>query len=637
MGFFFFSAIAATIGGGLVSLYQPAPQPDLHYEDQRIPASSRNTNSPGASNNRVDPGLRGGRSSYGGGGMPANYDDRSSNQSRDGGNTATPISVTPDPSNAQNPAMAQGAQARALAELAHSHKLNQNELAESTSTGTSTSTGNDTIIYNSVGSPSSTETSTSTSTSTTSSLPVYQNLSATGTSIPGLCTPITLTLYNSSFVATAPGSDTPVFLTATAGSIYSNSACTATTTQVTVAASATSGTFYFRYDAAGTVSITAQHSSFNTSSVSITLSVPEASLVLGQANYTSSAANAGGVAASNTLNEPYHTVRTGNYLFAADTANHRVLVWTSQPSSNQQAASFALGQPDLVSDTANNGGISAQTLNGPGYVHTDGTRLFVADRLNNRVLIWSALPTSAQEAANIVLGQPDMTSNAANNGGVSLSSLSDPECVFSDGTRLLVCDTGNHRVLIWNSIPTADNQAADVVVGQTDGTSNTANAGAAVSALGLDSPYIALIASSKLLVADTNNNRVLVWSSIPTSHGESASVSIGQTSLTDSTNNSGGLSAASLSSPAGLVVDSVGKLGVVDFNNNRVLLWNSIPTDHFTFADSVIGQSTFTTNGANQGGISASTLNGPWGLDLINDELWVSDWGNHRVLKHTWP
>ena len=34
-----------------------------------------------------------------------------------------------------------------------------------------------------------------------------------------------------------------------------------------------------------------------------------------------------------------------------------------------------------------------------------------------------------------------------------------PRGVWLDDERLMVCDSGNHRVLIWNSIPTEDQAA----------------------------------------------------------------------------------------------------------------------------------------------------------------------------------
>jgi len=48
------------------------------------------------------------------------------------------------------------------------------------------------------------------------------------------------------------------------------------------------------------------------------------------------------------------------------------------------------------------------------------------------------------------------------------SFLNHPMGVATDGVRLFVADTCNNRVLIWNSIPTTNYAPADVVVGQPD-------------------------------------------------------------------------------------------------------------------------------------------------------------------------
>ena len=101
----------------------------------------------------------------------------------------------------------------------------------------------------------------------------------------------------------------------------------------------------------------------------------------------------------------------------------------------------------MNANTANNGGITAQTLNQPSAVYSNGTKLFIADSGNNRILAWNTIPESNQTPADFVLGQPNMTSNSANNGGTSSSSLSAPGFVNSDGSKLYVADTGNNRVL----------------------------------------------------------------------------------------------------------------------------------------------------------------------------------------------
>jgi len=42
---------------------------------------------------------------------------------------------------------------------------------------------------------------------------------------------------------------------------------------------------------------------------------------------------------------------------------------------------------------------------------------------------------------------------------------------FKGREVLVAADTGNHRVLIWHTVPTDDEQPCDVVLGQPDATS----------------------------------------------------------------------------------------------------------------------------------------------------------------------
>jgi hypothetical protein len=77
--------------------------------------------------------------------------------------------------------------------------------------------------------------------------------------------------------------------------------------------------------------------------------------------------------------------------------------------------------------------------------------LFVADRYNHRILIYNTIPTSNGASADVVIGQPNMTSNTANRGGsAGANTLYYPYGVYGDGTRLFVADRYNHRVLIYN-------------------------------------------------------------------------------------------------------------------------------------------------------------------------------------------
>src|SRR5206468_6569298 len=119
-------------------------------------------------------------------------------------------------------------------------------------------------------------------------------------------------------------------------------------------------------------------------------------------------------------------------------------------------ASVVLGQGDAYSSGANWRGESA-----PWSLWSDGRRLVVADTSNNRVLIWNSIPTSSGKTPNVVLGQADFSTVTANTGGIGSATLNSPQGVTSDGTRLFVSDSGNNRVLIWNAVPTRSGTAAN--------------------------------------------------------------------------------------------------------------------------------------------------------------------------------
>jgi DNA-binding beta-propeller fold protein YncE len=111
----------------------------------------------------------------------------------------------------------------------------------------------------------------------------------------------------------------------------------------------------------------------------------------------------------------------------------------------------------------------------PDAVVTPDGKLLVADSGHNRVLVWNQIPLTSGQPADLVLGQPDFTSCDANapmsQGGASLvsnRSLAAPVGLWTDGTRLVVIDAGNHRALIWNSFPRSNFQPADLVLGQPD-------------------------------------------------------------------------------------------------------------------------------------------------------------------------
>lgn len=350
-----------------------------------------------------------------------------------------------------------------------------------------------------------------------------------------------------------------------------------------------------------------------------------ANFALGQPDLVSNTSNNGGLSAS-TLNDPYNVYSDGTRVFVADSSNRRVLVWSSMPSSSGTAANFALGQPDLVSNTNNNGGRSGSSLSYPGKIASNGTLLFVVDSNNHRVLVWNSLPTTSGQTADFALGQPDLTSGSANNGGVSASSLSYPEYVHTDGTRVFVADTNNNRVLVWSSLPSSSGQAASFALGQADLVSS---GNLSVSATSITSAAAVTIAGTKLLVL--SSNRVIIWNSLPTASGQAADLAIGQPDLATLDTNHITLSNKTIQSPFGIIGDGTSLL-ITDYSFNRILGWNSTPTSSNQAADFVLGQPNFTSKTTNTGGISGSTLWAPQGGAIVGSRLFIADSANHRVL-----
>ncbi len=99
-------------------------------------------------------------------------------------------------------------------------------------------------------------------------------------------------------------------------------------------------------------------------------------------------------------------------------------------------------------------------FNHPKGIATDGTTFMMADGNNNRVLVWSELPTGNVEP-DWVLGQPDFDSNDS---GESDNSMKWPADVAVGGGKYVVADTYNHRILIWDSLPQSNGSEPDLIL-----------------------------------------------------------------------------------------------------------------------------------------------------------------------------
>lgn len=363
-----------------------------------------------------------------------------------------------------------------------------------------------------------------------------------------------------------------------------------------------------------------------------------ASLVLGQANFetvnNNSGANAS-EAASTSLSGPKGIHFDGTRLFIADTNNHRILIWNSNPATNRQAADIVIGQNNMTDNSPNqNGAVSCATLFRPTSVFVRGNRLFIADTGNHRVLIYDDITTGVNGGtADRVVGHANCAesrSNRFDNGtsGVRSDTLNEPTDVFFDGEKVYVADSGNRRVLIYEGIPSTRGDTANVVVGQTEMDRADDSPPAANT---LRRPYSVYASSSRLLISDTDNNRVLIFNTIPTSNNASASHVIGQTAMDAS---GSGTTNATLSSPLKIFATDEEDLMIADSGNHRVFIYDTIPGSSGAIVSRVLGQPNFNSSSPNRGDNPASdTLNGPSGVFTNGSIFWITDTGNHRALR----
>jgi uncharacterized protein (TIGR03437 family) len=290
--------------------------------------------------------------------------------------------------------------------------------------------------------------------------------------------------------------------------------------------------------------------------------------------------------------------------------------------TNGQAARLVIGQTTFTSEDPNSSDTVVGGISGVAYA---ADTLFVADSnqvgaapSNNRVLLFgglsSQLPTPTAELpynrkcpvcvgqATVVLGQPDFTTTTENLTATQ-SNLRQPTAVASDGVHLVVADTGNNRVLIWNRIPTMNEQPADVVVGEPNFTTSSLPSGNTPNSKSMRGPQGVWIQNGKLYVADTQNNRVLVYNQIPTANGVAADVVLGEPNFNTAVQPN--LAAQTTSATASNMLNPVAvssdgtHLFVTDLGYNRVLIWNSIPTTNGAPADVEVGQPDMVSSVAN--------------------------------------
>jgi DNA-binding beta-propeller fold protein YncE len=195
-----------------------------------------------------------------------------------------------------------------------------------------------------------------------------------------------------------------------------------------------------------------------------------ADVVLGQKDFRSGLANRGeGATRVDTLNWPYGVLIHERCLYVADTGNRRILVWHSLPETNGTPADLVLDEgmrwPHgiaanedhlFVADAGSSRlfvwrnlvfvGGRGEDINMPYGVTVQHDRVVVADTANSRLLGFDFATGTPRWLA----GQKTLNDKGDNRWGFAArDSLCWPQGVAACGDTLVVADSGNHRILLW--------------------------------------------------------------------------------------------------------------------------------------------------------------------------------------------
>ena len=348
-------------------------------------------------------------------------------------------------------------------------------------------------------------------------------------------------------------------------------------------------------------------------------------------------------------------------IYITDTRNNRILGWRSAQATPGAPADIILGQSNQYQTFAGGPGtISSLGLNAPTGIAVDPLgNVYVADSNNNRILrfptpLATAVTPTTPILPDLIIGQPGFTTNGANQGGISASTISIASgtavplfagLAFDTAGSLYVSDVGNNRVLVFPASVLKSQTfgpAATLVLGQVNFTSRTAALnGLSSSGFALPSG-ITLDSKGRLYVGDSLG-RVLVFLP-PFVLGSNAARLVGiQTQITGQ-QAPPAISNTTVGYPQGVAIAG-NRLVVVDAADSRALVFDPYenwPDPAVTFSPAayeIIGQSGYSDHTQNRGAFlpTASTLSFPAGAATSATELFIADGSNNRVAVYENP
>ncbi len=329
----------------------------------------------------------------------------------------------------------------------------------------------------------------------------------------------------------------------------------------------------------------------------------KASLVIGQPDFVSDYNNTSDTI---TYGPDYSAISCQNMLAVSEQTGHKVKIWKTIPDTNGAPADVTIDLPNstygvgwspdgnkLVVSCSDSifiwNSVPLQEDQKPdvklyyssgndftGVLVTPKGKLLVGTYNSNRILVWNSVPDTSFTEPDFAIGQPDLTTTTLGNGAGDLYMPWGLN-ISPDG-KLLIADQGNHRVVIYDSVPETFGDTAQVVIGQTDFNSSSYSC--------TDSTFhwplgVTITPEGQVAVADYYNSRVLIFDSVPESNNAKASVILGQPDGTTGTQfyPSGTPDTNNMYHPYNVSSDLNGRFYVCGRDMNRVMVFGELPSD----------------------------------------------------------
>lgn len=237
-----------------------------------------------------------------------------------------------------------------------------------------------------------------------------------------------------------------------------------------------------------------------------------ADVVLGQPDFESNQTNVSGIGnypTGQSLNWPYGVFSDGESLWIADTGNRRILYYNEIPKTSFAPADEVIGKLDFSTrDYENHEPIWPYSVkvNAKRQMVVADTQFYRTLLWNNADKAFSKPADSIIGQTDFdACGQNQFGLFPSSK---SLNWTYDA-CFYKDG--LLINDTGNSRILWFEEIPTENNAEATAVIGKRDFKTGSENKETLMgTSSSLYWPFSITTQENKLIIADTGNHRVVI-------------------------------------------------------------------------------------------------------------------------------